>query len=60
MQPQRYGVVVECGQRRGILLPDLNDVESAEEQVAIARQKGGIGPDEPVTLHRFEVERYAE
>ncbi len=60
LQPQRYGVVVECGQRRGILLPDLNDVESAEEQVAIARQKGGIGPDEPVTLHRFEVERYAE
>jgi hypothetical protein len=39
-------------------LPDLPGVDSVEEQVAIARAKGGILPDEPVDLYRFQVERY--
>lgn len=58
LDPARYGVIVERGQRRGLLLPDLEGVSTAEEQVSICRQKAGIGPDEPVKLYRFEVKRY--
>ena len=55
---KRYGVIVEAGGRRGLLLPDLEGVESIEEQIDICRQKAGIDPDEPVRLYRFEAERY--
>ncbi len=58
LDPKKYGVIVECGYRRGLLLPDLEGVESVEYQIDICRQKGGIGPDEPVKLYRFEVKRY--
>ena len=55
---KRYGVIVTRGSRRGLLLPDLDGVDSPAQQVAIARQKAGIGPDEPVSLQRFEVVRH--
>ena len=58
LDPARYGVIVEAGRRRGLLLPDLPGVDSAQEQVAIARQKAGIGKNEPVRLRRFTVERH--
>lgn len=54
---KRYGVVVSLGSRRGLLLPDLDGVDSVEKQIEIARKKGGIGPDEPYVLERFEVKR---
>lgn len=54
----RYGVIVTCGSRRGLLLPDLDGVDSVAEQIAIARRKAGIGPDENVHLSRFEVVRH--
>lgn len=55
---KRYGVMVESGWRRGLLLPDLPGVDSVEQQVAIAQMKAGISPDEPFTMYRFEVKRY--
>ena len=55
---KRYGVIVSCGWRRGLLLPDLEGVTTVPQQIAIARAKGGISPDEKVTLHRFEVIRH--
>lgn len=58
LDPVKYGVVVRAGRRKGLLLPNLEGIDSAGEQVAIARQKAGIGPDEPVQLERFEVVRY--
>jgi len=58
LDPRKYGVIVECGWRRGLLLPDLEGVDSADYQIDICRQKGGIGPHEPVKLYRFEVKRY--
>ncbi len=54
----RYGVIVSSGSRRGLLLPDLDGVDTVEEQIAIARRKGGIREDEPVTMERFEVVRH--
>jgi len=58
LDPRRYGVIVQSGRRRGLLLPDLEGVDTAEEQVGIAMQKAGIAPGTPVTLFRFEVKRY--
>ena len=58
LDPKRYGVIVEAGWRRGLLLPDLEGVDTADEQIDICRQKAGIAPDEPVNLYRFEVKRY--
>lgn len=58
LDPKRYGVIVQSGWRRGLLLPDLEGVDTAAYQVDIARRKAGIGWDEPIQLHRFEVKRY--
>jgi len=58
LDPRRYGVIVSAGRRRGLLLPDLEGVDTVDEQIDICRQKGGIAPDEPVQLQRFTVHRY--
>jgi MEMO1 family protein len=58
LDPKRYGVIVRAGGRRGLLLPDLEGVDTVEEQVGIAMQKAGIMPGTPLTLFRFEVKRY--
>lgn len=55
---KRYGVIVSSGYRRGLLLPDLDGVDTVEEQIAIARRKAGIREKEPVKLERFEVIRH--
>jgi AmmeMemoRadiSam system protein A len=55
---KRYGVIVSCGGRRGLLLPDLDGVDTVEQQIDIARRKGGIDPGEPLHLQRFEVIRH--
>ncbi len=55
---KRYGVIVRNGMRRGLLLPDLDGVDTVDEQIAIACQKAGIASDEPVQLQRFEVVRH--
>ena len=71
LDPRRYGVIVQSrpaesgaagrpyrGGRRGLLLPDIPGIDDAETQVAHACQKAWIGPDEPVQLFRFRVEKY--
>ena len=55
---KRFGVIVTRGSRRGLLLPDLDGVDTVQQQVAIARQKAGISPDEKVSMQRFEVVRH--
>ena len=58
LDPKRYGVIVESGGRRGLLLPDLAGVDTVAEQLSIACRKGGIDPNGPVKLWRFEVVRH--
>ncbi|MBN1289905.1 MAG: AmmeMemoRadiSam system protein A [Actinobacteria bacterium] len=58
LDPQEYGVIVRSGRRSGLLLPDLEGVDTPENQVAIARMKARISPSEPVQLYRFKVTRY--
>jgi AmmeMemoRadiSam system protein A len=57
LDPLRYGVIVKSGGRRGVLLPDLQGVETAEAQVRIAQQKAGIRRGEYCDLERFRVTR---
>jgi AMMECR1 domain-containing protein len=59
LDPKRYGAIVKSGGRRGLLLPDLEGVDTVEEQIDICRQKAGISPQEPVKLYRFQVKRYS-
>jgi len=58
LDANRYGVIVESGWKKGLLLPDLEGVDTVEQQVEISRAKAGISPDEPAKLYRFEVKRY--
>lgn len=58
LDPRLYGVIVQSGHRRGLLLPDLDGVDSAEKQVAIALQKAWINPEDPYRMYRFGVVRY--
>ena len=54
----RYGVIVTRGAKRGLLLPNLEGVDTIEQQIAIAKQKAGIKDYENVELERFEVIRH--
>lgn len=57
---KRYGVIVMKGARKGLLLPDIEGVDTVEQQLRIAMLKAGIIPgEEDVEIHRFEVKRYA-
>lgn len=55
---KRYGVIVTKGYKRGLLLPNLEGVDTVKEQIAIAKRKAGIGEHENVQLERFEVVRH--
>jgi len=58
LDPVKYGVIVQRGVQRGLLLPDLPGVDTVEKQVAIAMEKAGLAFGEPVELFRFEVKRF--
>ena len=58
LNPKKYGVIVSSGFKKGLLLPDLEGVDTVEEQIDITKRKAGIYPGEKVKLYRFEVKRY--
>ena len=60
LDPRRYGVVVRNGARRGVLLPDIEGVDTVAYQLAITRRKARIGPDEPIEIEKFVVDKYIE
>jgi AmmeMemoRadiSam system protein A/AmmeMemoRadiSam system protein B len=55
----KYGVIVEKGTHRGLLLPNLDGVDTVAQQIQIAKRKAGIPDEETVTLYRFEVKRHS-
>ena len=55
---KEYGVIVTRGYRQGLLLPNLEGVETVAQQIAIAKQKAGIGLEEEAGLARFRVVRH--
>jgi AmmeMemoRadiSam system protein A len=58
LNPKKYGVIVRSGPRVGLLLPDLEGVDTVEEQLDIARQKAGIPRGEQMEILRFQVKRH--
>lgn len=59
LDPKRYGVIVKNGGRSGLLLPDLEGVDTAERQLLIACRKAGIDPEEHFDVYRFTVTRHS-
>lgn len=59
LHPRDYGVIVSSGHRRGLLLPDLEGVDTSDQQIEIACRKAGISPHESIEIERFRVDRYA-
>ena len=59
LDPEHYGIVVSSGWRLGLLLPRLDGIDTAEQQINIALQKAGISPDESYEIKRFKVTRHA-
>jgi AmmeMemoRadiSam system protein A len=60
LDPSRWGVIVSKGARRGVLLPDLDGVDTVDAQLSIAAQKAGIASLDNVQIERFSVVRYVE
>ena len=60
LDPKKYGVIVIQGHKKGLLLPDLEGVDSVDYQLEIACEKAGISPLEEYEIERFEVKRYKE
>jgi len=58
LDPAEYGVILQSGSRKGLLLPALEGVKTVEEQLRIVRMKAGIMPHEKVEIFRFRVRRY--
>ena len=58
LDAKKYGVIVYSGFKRGLLLPDIEGVDTVEQQISIARRKGNISSDEEITIEKFEVVRH--
>ncbi|MFB6291292.1 MAG: AmmeMemoRadiSam system protein A [Candidatus Bipolaricaulia bacterium] len=59
LNPDKYGIILEKGTKSGLLLPDLEGIDSVEEQIEVTKNKAGIPPrDENFVIKRFEVERH--
>ncbi|MBT1248067.1 MULTISPECIES: AmmeMemoRadiSam system protein A [unclassified Thermosipho (in: thermotogales)] len=57
LDPKKYGIIVKQGNRRGLLLPDIEGVNSTDEQIRIAKLKAGIY-SENFEIYKFTVQRY--
>jgi AmmeMemoRadiSam system protein A len=58
LNPKKYGIILVCGNRKGLLLPDIEGVDTIDEQIRITRLKACILPEEETEMYRFEVKRY--
>ena len=58
LNPKKYGIILVCGNRKGLLLPDIEGVETVNEQIRITRLKACILPEEEPEMYRFKVKRY--
>jgi AmmeMemoRadiSam system protein A len=60
LDPKKWGVIVSSGYKRGVLLPDLEGVDTVESQLDIAARKAGIRSPDGAAIERFTVDRYSE
>lgn len=57
LNPKKYGVVLESGLNRGVLLPNIEGVDTVEKQLTITKMKAGIRSDD-YEIYKFQVNRY--
>jgi len=55
---KKFGLTVKAGDKQGVLLPDLEGIDSVADQLRICLKKGGIDQSKSYEMYRFEVERY--
>jgi len=74
LNPKKYGIIVTTFPispsgnvvfnghfipKRGLLLPNLEGIDTVEKQISIACQKAGIDPTrEKIIIYKFTVEKY--
>ncbi len=60
LNPKKYGVIVTDGFRRGVLLPDIDGIDTVEQQISIAKRKAGIGSmlNDDLEFYSFTATRY--
>lgn len=59
LNPKKFGIIVKSGSKSGLLLPDLEGVNTVAEQIAICCQKGGIYlKEDNIEIYKFTVEKY--
>lgn len=57
LDPNKFGIVIKKDYRRGVLLPNLEGVDSVEKQIEITKMKAGIQSND-YEIFKFEVNRY--
>ncbi|MBI4389588.1 MAG: AmmeMemoRadiSam system protein A [Nitrospinae bacterium] len=55
---KKYGLLLKTESKQGVLLPDIEGVETVQDQIRICRKKAGLAEDEPAEMFRFQVKRY--
>lgn len=58
LNPRQYGLSIKYKEHHGILLPDLEGIDTVQRQIELCLQKGKIRRNEPYQMYRFEVNRY--
>ena len=58
LNPKEYGVIVQTSRKSGLLLPNLEGIDTVKEQLKIAKQKANIREDEEISIKRFKVVRH--
>lgn len=60
LDPKKYGVLVKGGHQTGLLLPDLEGIDTVDKQLSIAKKKAGLKADSQIDIFRFKVKRFKE
>lgn len=55
---KQFGLIVRGEKKQGVLLPDLDNIKSANQQLKVCLKKGGFKDDDTYELFRFEVKRF--
>ena len=60
LNPKKFGVIVSNGMRRGVLLPDIDGIDTVEQQINIAKRKAGLANilNDDLSFYRFTAKRY--
>lgn len=62
LDPKKYGILIKSSlsfNKSGLLLPDLEGIDTIDKQLNIACHKGGIDPSiEKIIIFKFKAEKY--